>query len=567
MSSRFIVGMAAGSLILGGLVVGAAQAQAPSPSLTGSNFEIETDANLVLNGEATDPPTFFDWASVAEGSTTGTERRQTDKDSGTGDDSFGQGTKEDTAVPTVVSGSIPPNKSDLKYFGGYQEGTTSDGFLHLYWTRVQDPSGTTNMDFEFNRNKCEIVDGTATADSVCSSNGVTPVRTAGDLLITYDLANGGTNAVLGKRTWSGTAWGAYTPFSATTAVGTINTSAISEANADGLGSLSPRTFGEASIKLSSVLDGAGAQCVGFGSAYLKSRSSDAFTAAVKDFIAPIPVNITNCGTVNITKTDDATPASPLNGAVFTLYTDTAGVKGVVFDSDTVAAGTQAITCTTSGTDPNAGKCTLGSVPFGTYWVVETTTPAGHATAPDQKVTISSGTPTVNITFIDPRLRGAIKVTKRFHDASATSGFSLQSGVSFTVNGVTTATNANGVACFDNLLFGTYTVTETVPTNFTGEDPKSVTVDNAATCADATYVGETVTFTNTPLSEIRVAFRPLVTGATTGTISCVKDAATALGTPTTRTPDTTITPNYATSKTYTDLVPGTYNCTVVVSATP
>src|SRR5687767_1242220 len=30
-----------------------------------------------------------------------------DKPTGGGDDSFGQGTKEDTAVPTVVDGSIP----------------------------------------------------------------------------------------------------------------------------------------------------------------------------------------------------------------------------------------------------------------------------------------------------------------------------------------------------------------------------------------------------------------------------------------------------------------------------
>ena len=64
---------------------------------------------------------------------------------------FGNGSKENTAVPSVIDGSIPPNKSDLKFFGVYQEGTTSTGFLNLYWSRVQDPQGTTNMDFEFNQ--------------------------------------------------------------------------------------------------------------------------------------------------------------------------------------------------------------------------------------------------------------------------------------------------------------------------------------------------------------------------------------------------------------------------------
>ena len=109
-------------------------------SLSGSNFEIDTDANLKVD----DPAPSIDWASV-------TEIRKADQPTGPNDDSFGQGTKEDTAVPTVVDGSIPPNKSDLKFFGVYQEGDRRRRFLNLFWHRVQDPSGTTNMDFEFNQ--------------------------------------------------------------------------------------------------------------------------------------------------------------------------------------------------------------------------------------------------------------------------------------------------------------------------------------------------------------------------------------------------------------------------------
>ena len=45
------------------------------------------------------------------------------------------------------------------------------------------------MDFEFNKS------------SVLSANGVTPVRTAGDILIQYDLANGGTNPELFLSRW------------------------------------------------------------------------------------------------------------------------------------------------------------------------------------------------------------------------------------------------------------------------------------------------------------------------------------------------------------------------------
>ena len=38
----------------------------------------------------------------------------------------------------------------------------------------------------------------------------------------------------------------------------------------------------------------GSGCFSFGAAYLKSRSSDAFNSEIKDFVAPIPINITNC---------------------------------------------------------------------------------------------------------------------------------------------------------------------------------------------------------------------------------------------------------------------------------
>jgi len=103
----------------------------------------------------------------------------TDRASGAGDEAFGQGTAEDNPNPTIVTGSIPPNKSDLKAFGVF----TEDAFLELFWARVQNPSGTTNMDFELNQVFC---DGTATT---CANNGsaknpvyVTPLRTTGDKL-------------------------------------------------------------------------------------------------------------------------------------------------------------------------------------------------------------------------------------------------------------------------------------------------------------------------------------------------------------------------------------------------
>src|SRR5919109_388091 len=327
------LGFAAALAVVFGLMAlgfaGTAVASHPEVSLPGSDFEIDVDANLRVD----DPPPSIDWANVAE-------TRRADKPSGPTDDSFGQGSKEDDPVPTVVDGSIPPNKSNLLNFGVYLETTASgERFLNLFWHRVQEPQGTTNMDFEFNQS------------STLSANGVTPVRTAGDLLIQYDLSQGGTNPQLFVSRWvtSGDAsqceasnslpcWSTKVNLTAAgDAAGSINTSAIPANESDGLGAISARTFGEAQLNFD-VLTGGGARCESFGSAYLKSRSSDSFTSEVKDFIAPEALNLNQCANVIIRKQTDpeedpnttsfgftkSFPTDPSSANTFTLMDD--GVK-------------------------------------------------------------------------------------------------------------------------------------------------------------------------------------------------------------------------------------------------
>src|SRR5215207_4447846 len=155
-------------------------------SLPGSLFEIDSDANLKLDDAGR-----IDWATVPQTNSALTgEVRATDKPTGQNDDSFVQGTKEDTPVPVSEFGSIPNNKSDLLHFGvTLEKNAAGHRFMHMFWHRVQEPTGTTNMDFEFNQSK------------TISTNGVTPRRTAGDLLIQYDLAQGGTNPQLFLSKW------------------------------------------------------------------------------------------------------------------------------------------------------------------------------------------------------------------------------------------------------------------------------------------------------------------------------------------------------------------------------
>src|SRR6266480_4497959 len=267
-------------LLSGALSAGAATPCAGSV-LPGSNFEIDTNANLVVDGQAD----CIDWLADGSGSALRAGvLTKSDKPTGATDDSFGQGTQENDANPTIVDGSIPPNKSDLKTFGVYKDTTATAKYLELFWSRVQNPSGTTNMDFELNQKTCDP----AATPTNCANNGVgvtpeTPLRTTGDKLITYDLSNGGTVPTISIRTWTGAAWGPAIDMTASgQALGSVNTTAIAAADAGSVGALDAFTFGEAAIAFDAIFPNP-SECGSLGSVYVKSRSSDSFQSEIKDY--------------------------------------------------------------------------------------------------------------------------------------------------------------------------------------------------------------------------------------------------------------------------------------------
>ena len=456
---------------------------ASGTSLPGSNFEIDNDANLRVDGTSALPR--------STGQTSQRPARRTSRPART-DDSFGNGTKEDTAVPSVVDGSIPPNKSDLLNFGVYLETTPSGArFLNLFWHRVQEPSGTTNMDFEFNQS------------STISANGVTPVRTAGDLLIQYDLANGGTNPQLFLSRWIGPAgnpancqasntvpcWSTKTNLTAAgDATGSINTSPIPAAQSDGLGPISPRTFGEAQIDFDALTGGTD-RCTSFGSAYLKSRSSDSFTSALKDFIAPAALNLNNCARVVIRKEttpeeDPNTtefgftknfPTDPATANTFTLMDD--GVKdygqtvrqgaNYVVDENVIPTGwdLQNINCDVAG-HPSSGV-----------------TPAIDVAAGTVTFAIDSPSDVLDCTYRN-RARATIVVEKITDDGSGSFEFTSTTLTPSPFTLTTTAAGAGGKdsRTFDDLSPAvTYDVAETVPAGWNlvsgtcddGSDPAAI----------------------------------------------------------------------------------------------
>jgi hypothetical protein len=438
-------------------------------NLTGSPFDAG-DGNLVLNDETQD------WANAPN------LVSAIDLPTGQQDDSFGQGTKEDTAVPTIVNGQIPNNKSDLTRFYVASEKVGAKDFLYLAWERVQEPNGTTNMDFEFNQS------------TQVSSNGVTPVRTAGDVLIKYDLSQGGTNPTLGLHRWvtSGNpatvceanntvpCWGPVQSL-AGNFEGSINTVPVTDPiPPNNPRTLSARTFGEAAINLTDANILPPDTCGGFSGAYLKSRSSDSFTAAVKDFIAPVPVEIRNCGKIIIDKV--TVPSGDPTSFAFTL---TGGPSNL----------NQSFSLTDAATPHDSGLIRAGSG----YNAAETV-PAGWDLT---SATCDDGSPVTNIDVsVDETVTCTFTNTKRGHiiidKVTDPSGdptsfpFTLTGGPS-SLNQSFSLTDAATPHDSGAVLPGSgYAAAETVPA---GWDLTSATCDDSSPVTNiAVSAGETVTCT-------------------------------------------------------------------------
>jgi len=261
-----------------GALIGATSAGA---NIGASNFE-GGDGNLVVNTAGntdwlTPPPHFGTSLDLPTGST---------------DNSFGNGTKEDNSNVTVVQGQIPNNKADLRrqLIGSEQIG--GDFYLYLGATRAS-TSGTVNYDFEINQ---------AAQQDLTIPGAHTLNRTVGDLLVTYDFQGGSQKPTLAIRKWTGSAWGAPTALNSANSEGDVNRVNIPANQGEpGDGGYVAFTFAEASINLTQALGLPSGACEAFAAFSTHSRASASFTAEEKDFIAPANAHLNNCGTIKVTK--------------------------------------------------------------------------------------------------------------------------------------------------------------------------------------------------------------------------------------------------------------------------
>jgi hypothetical protein len=561
----------------------------------------DDDANLVVNST-------FDWNGFAPVTwsphPSSTPTRQTvdktvsgfkfkgieDWQATTSDTSFNGGVKQDDNCAGVGAGKAP-NKDDLKrIYLASKTGANGHTYLELAWARI--PQNTTSasahVGFEFNQGSTACGAG---------SNGLVQ-RTAGDVLIVYDFEGGSATPVLTLRRWvtsgscevgssSPPCWGPATNLTAGGfAEGAVNVGAATTLDQLAPPALSSTTgisvdqnlgeseFGEAGVDLTAAGVFPAGRCVTFGKAYAVSRSSgNSAQAQMKDLVGPADFRISNCGQIKIIKRTD-----PRGVNQDFSYTSTIPAAGSVAAPDELCSSDSTPASftlndngnTNSDSAANTEHCT--NVPAGSYTVTEGADPANFefadlsctASGTGTSASPSSGNATrtatitlagdgsVTCVYTNRQKLGAIKVTKTRKHAADGPGDHPHAGVSFTVNGVTKQTDANGVACFDGLAFASYTVHEAVPAGYhVDANDKSVTVDNSATCSDSPYVGETVSFHNTPLTDITMSVDSQVDGGTASSIDCGGGATGS----TNANGDGSVSRN--------DLEPGTYTCTVVI----
>jgi len=398
------------------------------------------------------------------------------------DNAFGQGAKEDIPNPTVVSGSIPPNKSDLTRFYVNKEFINGKFFIYLAWER-SNVLGNANMDFEINQ--------VATP----GGNGVTPIRTAGDILITFDFTQGGGNPVLGQLVWvtSGATsqcfasnalpcWGNHQDLSSSgEAEGQVNSVTVHDPYSppSGGADLPALTFGEAAVDLTDSGIFASNVCEHFGSAFLKSRSSSSFTSELKDFIAPVAINISNCGNIVVQKVTDPSGAAQsfaftLSGAATASLPKNFNLTDGQSNSTQVFAGSgyAASEATVTGWDLTSATCDNGN------------DPSSITVAVDQ---------TVTCTFVNTERGNLIvkKVTDPSSDTTTQFAFAAGGGLTPTSFNLT----GGGSTTYPNLLpTSGYTLSETPAT---GWDLLSSVCDNGSSISNITILaGQTVTCTFT-----------------------------------------------------------------------
>jgi hypothetical protein len=213
--------------------------------------------------------------------------------SGSTDDIFGQGSKEnDQSTWICTSGSAPP-KDDIVNeisingappvageiaFRFFPLSGVQKQFLYANWSRLSN-NGDAHIDYEFSQ-----ADPSTNPVPSCPQ---LPLRTPGDFLVSFDTQNGGASISVSAFTWNGTT---FVPLSVGSQ-GTLWDAAVNTTpSITGLTASGINLFGELALNVSDTIGEIPCNQVLFVS--MKTRASTSLSAELKDRTRIRPVNFT-----------------------------------------------------------------------------------------------------------------------------------------------------------------------------------------------------------------------------------------------------------------------------------
>jgi hypothetical protein len=519
------------------------------------------------------------------------------------DDSFVSGQKQDTVCPDTYSHGNPP-KDDFTDVASYSETNTTTKDTYLYGATIR---------YTANGSASENVELKQGTSGFCPGSTTLLARTPGDKLIAIDYTQGGVSVAFNVLTWvasgacfvgSDTApcWGASVlTLSGAGAEGKASQAAIAASdNPISNTALVTGQFAEFGINLATAGIIPRGTCKAFPQTIWESRSSgSSFVSTTKD-ISIENKTISNCGEIKIIKRSN--PRGLDKSFSFTSsLTDPSGT--VTSDSSPYCQGdTSPSSFSLNDKDanvaPNAPHDSAGNtedcvnVLPGSYTVTEGANPTGFSfgtlscsatgtgssgaqdstTLKQANITVASGG-VVTCVYTNNQQLGAIKITKETvksgHAGLAGATFSITKGGT-AISGSPFTSGSDGTICVDNLGFGDYVITETAaPTGYHLDDGTghTVTVDNNAKCNDSTYVGETITFDDTPLTDLLVRATSEATNGTKSSIDCTDASSAEIGNSPAGSPNPVDPAEVRADATHPAtggaLLPGTYTCTIVI----
>lgn len=280
-----------------------------------------------------------------------TTRLKRDEFGNTIDDIFTQGSKFNDYISALHWGTGgAPNKNDIHNGMFHASGDASGNQWVFIGGDRLDVSGTSYIDFQF-------LQGTVTLNAAAGTfTGNQPHggRKIGDINISMEYNNGGTAPKVVIYRWAptneaGTAWGWDSTGSAAITQAYAKTNLVSADvpfGAFNLTSYQPYAFVEAAVNVTQLITAVGGNCSGLSikTLWITTKASSSSTAALKDFISPISLDLTFGGvTINAIGPFCAGASSvTLSGSPSGGTFSGPGVSGTTFSPTVAGIGTHTI---------------------------------------------------------------------------------------------------------------------------------------------------------------------------------------------------------------------------------